>query len=70
MAAVYSPLTSLRTFLAVLYVFISLTFKLGDLSLSLSLLNRFHVVVKLCFFTILSMYIFLEAKVYNAIPCQ
>ena len=27
-------------------------------------------VVKLCFFTILSMYISLETDVYNAIPCQ
>ena len=27
-------------------------------------------VVKLCFFTILSMYILLETIVYNAIPCQ
>ena len=27
-------------------------------------------VVKLCFFTILSMYISMGASVYNAIPCQ
>ena len=30
----------------------------------------FKDVVKLCFFTILSMYIFFENNVYNAIPCQ